>query len=201
MYRAWVGTWRPHRPRGPVMAQFTGPGPKYSIPGTTGYLNHNPTKRQAPAYSFSGARAPVPVGCSPGPCYYVQPSVTKTGKYVAPGCVMSGRPTGTVEVTPGPGDYFLEKSKKHIYRCAPAHSMAFRHDIGCGDVTPGPGDYTIPRVLGPNTTYTTASPCYSMRWRTKFGLFEEDLCKTPGPAAYPKTELDVYKPRAPKYTM
>ena len=33
---AWVGTWRPHRPRGPIMAQFTSPGPKYSIPGTTG---------------------------------------------------------------------------------------------------------------------------------------------------------------------
>uniref|UniRef100_A0A8C6YUC4 ODF3A protein n=1 Tax=Nothoprocta perdicaria TaxID=30464 RepID=A0A8C6YUC4_NOTPE len=93
MYRAWVGTWKPHRPRGPVMAQFTGPGPKYSIPGTTGYLKHDPTKRQAPAYSFSGAKPPVKDGCSPGP------------------------------------------------------------------------------------SYTTASPCYSMKWRTKFGLFEEDLYK------------------------
>ena len=33
---AFVGTWRPHRPRGPIMAQFTSPGPKYSIPGATG---------------------------------------------------------------------------------------------------------------------------------------------------------------------
>ncbi|NWX93224.1 ODF3A protein, partial [Nothoprocta pentlandii] len=201
MYRAWVGTWKPHRPRGPVMAQFTGPGPKYSIPGTTGYLKHDPTKRQAPAYSFSGAKPPVKDGCSPGPCYYVKPSMTKTGKYVAPGYVMSGRPKVTVEVTPGPGDYFLEKSKKHIYKCAPAHSMSFRHNMASVEITPGPGDYTIPRVMGPNTAYTTASPCYSMKWRTKFGLFEEDLYKTPGPAAYQKTELDVYKTRAPKYTM
>lgn len=33
---AWVGTWRPHRPRGLITAHFTSPGPKYSIPGTTG---------------------------------------------------------------------------------------------------------------------------------------------------------------------
>lgn len=36
---AFVGTWRPHRPRGPIMAQFTTPGPKYSIPGATGTAN------------------------------------------------------------------------------------------------------------------------------------------------------------------
>lgn len=32
----WVGTWRPHRPRGPIMALYSGPGPKYLIPPTTG---------------------------------------------------------------------------------------------------------------------------------------------------------------------
>uniref|UniRef100_A0A803XL54 Uncharacterized protein n=1 Tax=Meleagris gallopavo TaxID=9103 RepID=A0A803XL54_MELGA len=30
---AWVGTWRPHRPRGLISAQFPSPGPQYSIPG------------------------------------------------------------------------------------------------------------------------------------------------------------------------
>uniref|UniRef100_A0A8C6YPF6 ODF3A protein n=1 Tax=Nothoprocta perdicaria TaxID=30464 RepID=A0A8C6YPF6_NOTPE len=186
MYRAWVGTWKPHRPRGPVMAQFTGPGPKYSIPGTTGYLKHDPTKRQAPAYSFSGAKPPVKDGCSPGPCYYVKPSMTKTGKYVAPGYVMSGRPKVTVEVTPGPGD--KRQYKGHLQRAC---------SLNAGQGTSRPSLL----VMGPNTAYTTASPCYSMKWRTKFGLFEEDLYKTPGPAAYQKTELDVYKTRAPKYTM
>ena len=32
----WVGTWRPHRPRGPIMALYSSPGPKYLIPPTTG---------------------------------------------------------------------------------------------------------------------------------------------------------------------
>uniref|UniRef100_A0A8B9PMP8 Outer dense fiber of sperm tails 3 n=1 Tax=Apteryx owenii TaxID=8824 RepID=A0A8B9PMP8_APTOW len=118
MHRAWVGTWKPHRPRGPIMAQFTSPGPKYSIPGTTGYLKHDPTKKQAPAYTCSGAKPPVKEGCSPGP-----------------------------------------------------------------------GTYTIPRVMGPNTVYTTASPCYSMKWRSKPGLSEKDLCK-----------VTLTKPQAPAIT-
>ena len=32
----WVGSWRPHRPRGPIMALYSSPGPKYLIPPTTG---------------------------------------------------------------------------------------------------------------------------------------------------------------------
>uniref|UniRef100_A0A674JKK0 Ciliary microtubule associated protein 1A n=1 Tax=Terrapene triunguis TaxID=2587831 RepID=A0A674JKK0_9SAUR len=128
---AWVGTWRPHRPRGPIMAHFTSPGPKYSIQGTT-------------------------------------------------------------------GDYSPEKSKKHVYESAPViHTVHNYH----GFPPPGPGAYTIPRVMGPNTVDKTASPCYSMKWKSKLGRFDEDLHKTPGPAAYKKTDVDVYKKRAPKYSM
>lgn len=32
----WVGTWRPHRPRGPIAALYRGPGPKYKLPTNTG---------------------------------------------------------------------------------------------------------------------------------------------------------------------
>uniref|UniRef100_A0A8C3K225 Uncharacterized protein n=1 Tax=Calidris pygmaea TaxID=425635 RepID=A0A8C3K225_9CHAR len=67
----WVGTWRPHRPRGPVLAQFTSPGPKYTILGTTGHLAHNPTKTKAPAYSIPQGKLPPISSCSPGPRYFV----------------------------------------------------------------------------------------------------------------------------------
>ncbi|NWX48340.1 ODF3A protein, partial [Steatornis caripensis] len=107
MERAWVGTWRPHRPRGPVMAQFSSPGPKYSIPGTTGYLTHNPTKAKAPAYSFQGPKHHKVYDCSPGPCYYIQSSITRNGKYVAPAQHMAGLPKKKTEVTPGPSEYPL----------------------------------------------------------------------------------------------
>uniref|UniRef100_A0A8D0GF55 Ciliary microtubule associated protein 1A n=1 Tax=Sphenodon punctatus TaxID=8508 RepID=A0A8D0GF55_SPHPU len=61
----WVGTWRPHHPRRPIMAQFTSPGPKYSVQGTTGYMKHNPTKWKAPAYSLSGVKSLLGDNCSP----------------------------------------------------------------------------------------------------------------------------------------
>ncbi|XP_069625815.1 ciliary microtubule associated protein 1A-like isoform X1 [Haliaeetus albicilla] len=198
---AWVGTWRPHRPRGPIMAQFTSPGPKYSIPGTTGYLVHNPTKTKAPAYTFQRAKAPGTDSCSPGPRYYVQPSITRNGKYVAPAQHMGGLPKITTEVTPGPSDYSTDKANQHLYKCAPVPSMAFRHKAIKTNETPGPGTYTLPRLVGPNTAYTHASPCYSMKGKSKHNGFAEDLAKTPGPAAFPKVEVDTYRKRAPVYTM
>ena len=32
----FVGDWRPHRPRGPISAQFKSPGPKYGLPSALG---------------------------------------------------------------------------------------------------------------------------------------------------------------------
>lgn len=44
------------RPRPRIAAMDSGPGPAvYYLPGTTGKMNHDPSRRQNPAYSF-GAR-------------------------------------------------------------------------------------------------------------------------------------------------
>ncbi|KAM6104698.1 ciliary microtubule associated protein 1A-like [Pterocles gutturalis] len=119
---AWVGTWRPHRPRGLISAQFTSPGPKYSIPGTT-------------------------------------------------------------------GNYSTNEANKHLHKCTVAQSMAFRHKAVKRDQTPGPGTYTLPRLVGPNIAYSRASPCYSMRGRSKHNDFAEDLSK-----------VTLIKPQAPAPT-
>uniref|UniRef100_A0A672THK4 Uncharacterized protein n=1 Tax=Strigops habroptila TaxID=2489341 RepID=A0A672THK4_STRHB len=134
---AWVGTWRHHCPHGPIMAQFTSLGPKYSISGTTG--------------KTTIARGAGSTGCfsSPRPC-------------------SSPRRTHT--------------------RSLPI-------------ALPGPGTYTLPRLVGPNTALIHTNPCCSMRGKSEHDGFAEDLSKTPGPAAFPKVELDVYKKRAPMYTM
>nr|XP_021147415.1 outer dense fiber protein 3 isoform X1 [Columba livia] len=166
-----------------------------------GYINHNPTKVKAPAYTCRGAKAPAEGSCSPGPRYYVEPSMTRTGKYVAPAYAITGLPRIKTEITPGPSDYSPEKSNRHIFKCPPEPSMAFRNRGVKTDFTPGPGTYTLPRVLGPNTAHTPASPCYSMKSRSQQDRYDADLAKTPGPAALPKIQLDVFKTRAPGYTM
>ncbi|XP_003214913.1 ciliary microtubule associated protein 1A [Anolis carolinensis] len=196
----WVGTWRPHRPRGPIMAQFTSPGPKYYIQGATGHVSHIPTKRKAPAYSMPSSRPLPRKDCSPGP-YPVQASMTYRGRKSAPAYSMGSRPTAKVEITPGPASYSPEKSNKIIYKSVPAHTMAFRSQGFKTDCTPGPNAYMIPGVLGPHLVDKTSNPSYTMVGKTMRGSFLEDLHKTPGPAAYHKPHTEVYKKRAPKYSM
>ncbi|OXB54140.1 hypothetical protein ASZ78_011120, partial [Callipepla squamata] len=275
---AWVGTWRPHRPRGLISAQFPSPGPQYSIPGTTGYVGHSPTKTRAPADTFRGTKLPAAESCGPGPCYSVEPAISRTGRYVIPGSYLQGRPKSEIAITPGPSDYCIEAANRHVFKCPPVQSMAFRQEpirtdrppgyVGhsptktrapadtfrgtklpaaesCGpgpcysvepaisrtgryvipgsylqgrpkseiaitpgpsdycieaanrhvfkcppvqsmafrrepirtDRPPGPGTYKLPRLLGPNTVYTSASPCYSLRGRSQRGRFDEDLAK------------------------
>ncbi|XP_065494317.1 ciliary microtubule associated protein 1A-like [Caloenas nicobarica] len=105
---ARVGTWRPHGPWGPIMAQFTSPGPKYSVQGTT-------------------------------------------------------------------GDYCPEKPNRHVLKCPPVKSMSFRHRGIKTDLPPGAGTYMLPRVLGPSTVHTAASPCNSMRWKSQQNHYSADL--------------------------
>ncbi|XP_035752460.1 outer dense fiber protein 3-like [Egretta garzetta] len=122
---AWVGTWRPHRPRGSIMAQFTSAGPKYSIPSTTG--------------KATGARR----GGTPAAS-------------VAP-AAQAGQPA------PPPARR-RSSPRRPLTRSLPLP-------------LPGPGTYTLPRLVGPNTAYTRASPCYSLRGKSKHNGFAQDLAK------------------------
>ncbi|NXO83553.1 ODF3A protein, partial [Sitta europaea] len=197
----WVGSWRPHPRRGPILAEFSTPGPKYGLPGLTGQTGHDPTRHKAPAYTFRGTKQAAIESCSPGPRYFIHPSITTTGKYVSPSACMTGRPHTKTEVTPGPSDYNTDPANKHLYHTAPANSMVSRPKDFESFRTPGPGTYTLPRVLGPHTAATHAEPCYSMRWKSQYQSCFQDLAETPGPAAFSKVEMDVYKHRAPKYSM
>uniref|UniRef100_A0A8C5TLC3 ODF3A protein n=1 Tax=Malurus cyaneus samueli TaxID=2593467 RepID=A0A8C5TLC3_9PASS len=135
----WVGSWRPHPRRGPILAEFATPGPKYWLPGSV-------------------------------------------------------------------GDYTTQTANRIVYYSAPVHtshcSLSCRTHLHSLPLpSPGPATYTLPRILGPNTAYTHANPCYSMKWKSQYGSCFRDLAKTPGPAAFDRVEMDVYKTRAPKFTM
>ncbi|KAI1888000.1 hypothetical protein AGOR_G00180540 [Albula goreensis] len=75
----WVGSWRPHKPRGPIAALYSSPGPKYALPGNTGRESHDPRKAKAPAFSFGIRRTQSLSDASPGPSYLVPSSVTRKG--------------------------------------------------------------------------------------------------------------------------
>uniref|UniRef100_A0A8B9X503 Ciliary microtubule associated protein 1A n=1 Tax=Bos mutus grunniens TaxID=30521 RepID=A0A8B9X503_BOSMU len=192
----WVGTWRPHRPiaPGPIMALYSSPGPKYLIPPTTGFVKHTPTKLRAPAYSLRGAPMLLAENCSPGPRYSVNPKILRTGKDLGP-------PTPSWHPHfphPIPGDYFPEKSTKHVFDSAPSHSISARTKTFRVDSTPGPAAYMLPVVMGPHTAGKVSQPSFSIKGRSKLGSFSDDLHKTPGPAAYRQTDVQVTKFKAPQ---
>ncbi|KAF6105226.1 outer dense fiber of sperm tails 3 [Phyllostomus discolor] len=197
----WVGSWRPHRPRGPIMALYSSPGPKYMIPPTTGFVKHTPTKVRAPAYSFRGAPMLLSENCSPGPRYSVNPKILRTGKDYGPAFSILGRYHTKTMLTPGPGDYFPERSTKHVFDSAPSHSISARTRTFRVDSTPGPAAYMLPAVMGPHSVGKASQPSFSIKGRSKLGGFSDDLHKTPGPAAYHQTDVQVTKLKAPQYTI
>uniref|UniRef100_A0A8C0IYN0 Ciliary microtubule associated protein 1B n=1 Tax=Chelonoidis abingdonii TaxID=106734 RepID=A0A8C0IYN0_CHEAB len=198
----WVGAWRPHRPKGPIAALYSSPGPKYGLPTNVGYPLHDPSRYRAPAYSFGIRRLCLQDECSPGPKYMVPAKMTVKGKDGNPAYSIYGRPRDLMPfLTPGPGRYSPEKAGKWAYRSAPIYSLASRTKEFANDQTPGPAAYGLPPMIGPKVVGKSSAPNYSLLGRSLVGSFYEDLSKTPGPCNYRVVEPSVYKTRAPQYSI
>uniref|UniRef100_A0A3P8R7E6 Tripartite motif containing 35-30 n=2 Tax=Haplochromini TaxID=319058 RepID=A0A3P8R7E6_ASTCA len=197
----WVGTWRPHKPRGPIAALYGSPGPKYALPGLTGVSQHDPTKCKAPMFSFGMRRKEVNNNVSPGPRYLIPTNMTREGLSSMPSFSLHGRPKEPKFFEPpGPGQYSPEHSAKWIYRAAPAYSLLARHKELGGNKTPGPATYSLPPMIG-NTAVASSAPCFSLRGRNKIGTFYDDQSKTPGPAAYKVVDPSIYGQKPPQFSM
>lgn len=199
----WVGTWRPHRPRGPIAALYRGPGPKYKLPPNTGYNLHDPSRPRAPAFTF-GTRIPTQhKSCGPGPGYLVPARMTVRGSDGAPAFSIYGRLHHSAPfLTPGPGRYFPERAGNATRPSAPRHTIAARNwSVLSKQKSPGPGAYSVPSLLGPRVVGKVSAPTYSIYGRSSVGSWFEDLSKTPGPCAYHVVNPGVYKARAPQFSM
>ncbi|MED6288747.1 Outer dense fiber protein 3 [Characodon lateralis] len=198
----WVGTWRPHRPRGLIAAQIGCPGPKYALPGLTGAFQHDPTKPKAPAFSFGARHKVAKTDCSPGPKYLLQSTVTRYGQVGTPAFSLHGRLELPASFrTPGPAQYFPEHSKKFIFRATPAYSLSGRHKEMTKNQIPGPAAYMLPPILGTKGVTTLSAPSSTLIGRTQKGSFFEDLKKTPGPAAYNAVDPYFSRPKPPQCTL
>ncbi|XP_075929241.1 ciliary microtubule associated protein 1A-like isoform X3 [Petromyzon marinus] len=198
----YVGSWRPHRRRGPIAALYSGPGPKYALPGVTGHSLHDPTKFKNPAYSFGARHAHFKEDTSPGPCYLVPSALTRTGRAGTPHYSLYGRPREPgLFKTPGPGSYSPERAGTAAFRSAPSYSLTARTDSFHRDQTPGPAKYMLPAMLGPHVINKSSAPTYSLSSRGKIGSFHEDLQKTPGPGTYHMVESNTYRNKPPQYSL
>ncbi|XP_062860938.1 ciliary microtubule associated protein 1B [Trichomycterus rosablanca] len=198
----WVGTWRPHMPRGPIAATYRGPGPKYGLPGATGLNDHDPRKCKAPAFSFGTRHRDLNSGCSPGPGYLIPSNITRAGRDGTPAYSLYSRPKELQPFpTPGPGRYRPEKAGKTTFISAPAYSLSARTKLFRNDQTPGPAAYALPPVLGPYTVDKRSAPNYSLSGRSTRGSFHEDLQKTPGPGTYRVVDTRLYRSKSPEYSI
>ncbi|PKU28674.1 outer dense fiber protein 3-like [Limosa lapponica baueri] len=72
-----------------------------------------------------------------------------------------------------PCNYATKNANQHIFKCPLEQPMAFWHKQAQSQ-TRGPSTYPLPRLIGPNITYTTASPCYTMVGKRKRGGFAKE---------------------------
>lgn len=198
----YVGEWRPHRPRGPIGAHFKSPGPKYALPGSTGFQAHDMRKQRNPAFSFGTRHAKFSNDCSPGPGYLVPANITKHGVDGTPKYSLYGRYKDQIAFkNPGPGTYSPEKSGRSAQYSAPSYSLSGRTKAQKSDNSPGPAAYQLFPMLGTKIVSGMSAPSYSMTGRAIVGSFHEDLRKTPGPGTYRVIPPYVYKNRGPLYSM
>ncbi|VUZ55579.1 unnamed protein product [Hymenolepis diminuta] len=186
------------KPRAPISAMFSSPGPIYKLPTLVGEKGHDfeSIHYKAPSYSF-GHRTKLhkPGECSPGPAAYAQnPKMTTRGEFLGPSYTLKYRTDKTdTSSSPGPAEYLPNFST--VLPKSPEYKFGLRPDISNKNPTPGPNAYSLPApdILSEKPS----APQYSIAGRTG----RKNIETTPGPAEYALGSPDVIKTAAPKYTM
>jgi len=193
------------KPRGPIAAMYSSPGPCYALPGLVGQKLHDPRSvhYRGPSYPFGIRHGKYRDDCSPGPCYYPDSKIYRDGRDGTPHYSLYSRPRdGTMFKTPGPGAYQPENAGPSSTIQAPKYSFGSRHRHRRSDNTPAANSYSLPNMLGKTVQSSkNQAPQFSMTGRSKTGSFHEDLQKTPGPGAYNTADPSLYKDKAPHYSM
>lgn len=193
------------KPRAPIAAMYSSPGPCYGLPGLVGQNVHDPRSvhYKGAAYSFGTRHGKWRDDCSPGPTHFPDPKIYRDGRDGTPHYSLYGRQKdGANFPVPGPGAYTPERSGPSAKYMPPSYSFGTRHRHRSTDKTPGPNNYTLPGMLGGTVmSGKRQAPCYSLTGRSKTGGFHEDLQKTPGPGNYNTLEPNTTKSRAPIYSM
>ncbi|XP_013395447.1 outer dense fiber protein 3 [Lingula anatina] len=193
------------KPRGPIAAMYSSPGPCYALPGLVGQPNHDirSVHSKGPAYIFGIKHGKTKDDCSPGPCHLPTHKIYRDGADGTPHYSLYSRPQDVKSFrTPGPGAYSPEAAGPSTHFHHPQYSFGSRHRNRRTDSIPAPNNYTLPTMTGKtHQSGKRQAPCYSLTGRSKTGSFHEDLQKTPGPGTYNTTAPSVNKERAPLYSM
>ena len=197
----------PTKRRGPIYAEFTGPGPLgYSLPGTLGRVGADPTRASAPAISLK-PRLKDAENTNPGPDYTIGSNLTAKGVQENASYSFQSRPkVKPIEVSPGPGTYGVEKvkqgaSSKEAY--GRSITMATRARYPFKNEAPPPNTYTHPVGVGKNAAVCKSTPQFSMHGHLNVGRPEYSLIKSnvPGPGTYRPCDVNNVKQGPVSFSM
>lgn len=193
------------KPRRPVAASETGPGPCYALPPLVGHDQHDPRSSygKGPAYQFGIVHRHPTGPFSPGPCYLPKPTVSRVGKDGTPSYSIYSRPKELEMFNyPGPGSYSHQWMRSLTRPRAPAYTFGSNALYRSADANPGPNVYTIPPSLGKTIeSRLRQAPSHSIFGRSKVGNFYDDIKKTPGPGAYTVSNTNQYKTKSAEYSI
>lgn len=193
------------KPRGPIAAHYSSPGPCYKLPGLIGQPSHDPRSvhYRGPAYPFGIRHGKMRDDCSPGPAHLPERKVYKDGRDGTPHYSLYARRSDlTMFKTPGPGSYAPERSGQNAHYRHPAYSFGSRTAMRRNDKTPAPNSYNMDPMLSKTVrSGKKQAPTFILTSKSKVGSFCEDLARTPGPGAYGVTQPDIYKNKPPGYSM
>lgn len=199
-----VGGYNYTRPRQPIAAMFSSPGPCYGLPGLVGQQNHDTRSihRKYPGWHFGIRHGKFRDDCSPGPCYFPDSKIYRDGKDGTPHYSLHSRNQDLKGfAAPGPGAYCPEATGPSSKKMPPAFSFGIRHRSRMTDQTPAPNKYTLDGMLGKTIqSGKPQAPVISVRGRSTIGSFHEDLQKTPGPK-YNVVNPEVYMTKVPHYSL
>ena len=186
-------------PRAPVFAAYTSPGPKYKLPTLTGSREHDiySLYTKAPSFAFGSRHKQFPVSGSPGP-KLSQTAIYRDGVEGSPKYSLKSRiKQRRTDCTPSPVVYNLEKSKSQVYNNAPQYSISLPRRSHSVDFTPAP-KYDLPTMMCETKQSTKRrAPAYSMRPKNSWMPAPE----SPGPAVYNVISTDIYRNKAPIYSV
>ena len=140
----------------------------------------------------------------PGPKYGLHESLTHKGVQKSKSFTISARTRPLrklMEDTPGPGSTSPQINFISHHRKAPEWRMGERSHFKLGDNNPAPNSYGLPELLGPVIPNKASSASFSLHSRTRVGAHDEDLHRTPGPAAYSAPDNDAMFKKKPRWTM
>ncbi|KAJ8951759.1 hypothetical protein NQ318_012610 [Aromia moschata] len=166
--------WTPTKRRGPIAAEFSGPGPAcVSLPSYIGKKTSESNSGRSPSYSFGARHNDKLENIGPGPGQYNVTGLSAKGKDTPPSLSLHGRAKEhKPDNFPAPGSYDPDKAEKVTHDNAPKFTFGLKTNVEKPLDTPAPNAYKPFR--------RTNSHRYSFGRRTPISKPSE----TPAPNVY-----------------